>query len=405
LSSRNKSKGGKNGSRKKKKTNSAARAASSPTRRSSPSSSKRNSALSQMYSKLAQKVVDDALKLKPGETVTIETWNSGLPFASEVSKQARRAGAIPVTIFEDEEAYIEGLRSMPREYVGKMGSHEYSLLSGTNAYVFIPGPPVSAYAPMLPAREDETEGSTPLNPTAYNMSWYEAADKAGLRGVRLTFGYVGRDLAKILGKKEEDIVRVQLESSLADLEEMRRRGAQIAEILQDGNAATLESGSWGEGNKLTFTLKGDLVVEDGMVDEKDIAEKNNMSYLPPGFVMKEVDPSSASGSVEISPSVTRVGLVKDATLRFENGKLVEADSKASKKELEQLLKAVPESNRSLKAMTIGYNPAMKYAHGQDRFVSGAIGLSGFGFNGMVRLGNLSVNDKKIVEKGELTGFS
>ena len=44
---------------------------------------------------------------------------------------------------------------------------------------------------------------------------------------------------------------------------------------------------------------------------------------------------------------------------------------------------------------------MKYGFAQDRFVSGAIGLVGFGFTAIVRRADLSVNGKSILAKGAL----
>jgi hypothetical protein len=118
------------------------------------------------------------------------------------------------------------------------------------------------------------------------------------------------------------------------------------------------------------------------------------------MVQKSVDGTSATGSVKISPSVTRLGLTSEATLHFESGRLVrwEAGSKASKNKLDELIEAVPEASRTLKAITIGFNPSMKYGYGQDRFVAGAVGLVGIGFTAIVRRGDLSVNGKPISPK-------
>ncbi len=137
-----------------------------------------------LYSKLAKKIVSESLNLRSGESVTVETWNSGLEFAKQVVKEARRVGALPILILEDDESYLWGLQNSPKESIGKMGKHEFGLLAATDAYVFIPGPLIGTYTPSVP-KEQSSAG------TSYNSSWYEAAEKAGVRGVRLTFGYVG----------------------------------------------------------------------------------------------------------------------------------------------------------------------------------------------------------------------
>jgi aminopeptidase len=347
---------------------------------------------SALHSRVAKKVVSESLSLKPGESVTIETWNDGLDFAKEVVKEARRVGALPLLILEDEDAYLWGLKNTPSEYLGRMGNHEYSLLSSTNAYVFIPGPAIGIYTPMVP----NEQGSAA---TAYNSSWYEAAEKAGVRGVRLTFGYVGQDLAKLLGKKREDIISRQLKASLVDFSTIREIGKPILDRLADGVEASIQSGP----NTLTFRLKGDLGFEDGITDEADIASKNEISYVLPGMIWKEVDSETASGKVAVSSAITRAGLVKDAIIEFENGRVTgwKTKNKPTQKILDTILEALPEEKRKLTLMTVGLNPDLGYGFGQDRFVSGAVGISGFGFTGVVQRGALSVNGQPIVEKGKI----
>src|SRR3989304_6661754 len=96
----------------------------------------------QIYTALAKKILDESLHLKKGETLVIETWNNGLPFARKVIIEAKRRGVIPLTIFEDEDAFIEAGRTLSDENIGKMGRHEFNMLTGTDAYIFIPGPQI-----------------------------------------------------------------------------------------------------------------------------------------------------------------------------------------------------------------------------------------------------------------------
>jgi aminopeptidase len=324
--------------------------------------------------------------------LTIETWNNGLDFAKEVVKQARRVGAIPLLILEDEEAYLDGLRSSPKDSLGKMGKHEYSLLSGSDAYVFIPGPPLAVYSPTVP-REDS------IAATSYNSSWYESAEKANLRGVRMTFGYIGRDYAKLLGKSQEEITDRQVRAALTDFQSLRERGTPIMGLLQDGAEAEIETGT----NRLSFRLSGELGIEDGIVDESDVASSNNISNMLPGMIWKEVEPTSVSGTVKISPSVSRLGIVEESNLEFDAGKLVRWNSKDKKSKgmLDTLIQAIPEDKRVFSILSLGLNPVIKYGYAQDRLVNGSIGLAGFGLTAIARTGTLKVGSKTIVKKGKI----
>ena len=343
-----------------------------------------------LYNKVARKVISETLRMKKGETLTIESWNNGLPFVRRLVVEARRIGAIPVVIFEDESAYIEGVRVAPKDVLGSMGKQEYGLLAGSDAYVFIPGPPIGAYSPRL-SRQEVADS------TKYNRSWYEAAEKARLRGARFPFGYVGKDYAKLLRKRPEEVARHQLKAALADFSGISARGRALGQALQDGAQGTVLT----TGGKLEFALRGYLEIQDGLVDENDVEGGDNMAYVPPGYVSKQVDPASASGTVALSPAVTRLGLLAEARLEFEEGKLVGWKSSGSPKILAELVEAVEPEKRALSSVMVGLNPLMRYENGQDRMVSGAIGLSGFGFMGTVRRGSLAVAGKALVHKGKL----
>lgn len=343
-----------------------------------------------LYDKVARKVLSETLHMNKGETLTIESWNNGLPFARRLVVEARRIGVIPVVVFEDESAYVEGVRVAPKDVLGSMGKQEYALLAGSDAYVFIPGPPIGAYSPNLSRQEF-------VDSTKYNASWYEAAEKAKLRGARLPFGYVGKDYAKLYKRKPEEMVRHQLRAALADYASISRAGRGVGQVFQDGAHATLLTA----GGKLEFDLRGDLEVEDGVVDEADVAGGNNMTFVPAGYVSKQIDRASAKGKVALSPSVTRLGLLRDARLEFQGGSLVGWKSEGSRKMLSELVEAVPQEKRALSSVMVGLNPLMRFENGQDRMVSGAIGLGGFGFMGSVRRGSLSVGGKAVVEKGKL----
>jgi aminopeptidase len=355
-------------------------------------SKSKSSGANNLYSQLAKKIVSESLDLKPGESVTIETWNNGLDFAKQVVREARRVGAMPLLILEDDDAYLWGLQNAPKESIGKMGKHEYNLLMATNAYVFIPGPLIGTYAPSV-TKDQASEG------TAYNSSWYEAAEKAGIRGVRLTFGYLGSDLAKILGKRLDDLVQRQVKASLVESATIQNLGKPIMERLTDGSEALLQTGR----ESLVFSLQGDLGIEDGITDVADVVAKNNISYILPGFIWKEISSGSASGKVTISSALTRVGLIDGATLEFDHGKLVswKGKDKRNQLKLDQVLVGLSEEKKNLNTMTIGLNPQLPYGYGQDRFVAGAIGLMGFGITGIVSKGTLTIGGQAVVEKGKL----
>jgi leucyl aminopeptidase (aminopeptidase T) len=345
--------------------------------------------LDSLYRRVAKKVLTETLGVKKGDALTVETWDNGVDFARTVTAEARAMGCTVLTTLEDEAAYVEGVRRAPKDSIGLMGKNEYNLLAGTDAYVFIPGQALGAYSKTLtPKERDES--------TRYNSSWYEAASKAKLRGARLAFGYVGKDLARMLGKSVDDVVRGQLRAALADYSGISRTAAGLATHLSDGSEVVVESGS----AKLRFTLKGALEVQDGVVDQKDTETGDNVAYIPPGYVAKDIDPESVEGKFKVSPSLTKYGVLPGAELEFKKGLLVGWRS-PDKAMLAKLLEPVSQSKRRLSTIGLGVNPAMKYGLGQDRFVGGAVFLVGLGFNVFARKATVAAGGSKLVSQGTL----
>jgi hypothetical protein len=136
-------------------------------------------------------------------------------------------------LLEDEKAYVEGVRRAPKDSLGLIGKNEYNLLAGTDAYVFIPGPALQAYSRILTPAEL-------ADSTRYNSLWYDAAEKAKLRGARFTFGYVGKDMARMLGKSVDQVVKGQLLAALADFGEIRRKANAVGSRLSDESVAWTE---------------------------------------------------------------------------------------------------------------------------------------------------------------------
>ena len=343
-----------------------------------------------LYRKVARKVLSETLHVKKGEALTVEAWNNGVEFGRIVVAEARAIGCTAVMLFEDEDAHVEGVRRSPSDMVGLMGKNEYNLLAGTDAYVFIPGQALAAYSRTLSPAEQ-------ANSTRYNSSWYDAAKAARLRGARLTFGYVGRDMARMLGRDIDDIVRSQLMAALTDYGEISQTATALSSTLSDGTNVELDS----QGATLRFALKGALTVDDGIVDEKDLAIGNNMAYIPPGLVTKGVDPDSVEGKLKVSRTLTKYGVLGGAELEFKGGRLMRWKSREGTK-LRKLLTSVPEDKRRLSLLGVGINPVLNYGFGQDRFVRGAVTLGGLGFNALMRGSSLSIGGRLTLSRGTLT---
>jgi leucyl aminopeptidase (aminopeptidase T) len=319
----------------------------------------------------------------------VESWNNGLEFARIVVAEARATGCTAVLLLEDEEAYIEGASRAPKDKIGAMGRNEFGVIEGTDAYVFVPGPLLAPY-------QTKVKPELMSHSLRYNESWYRAAEKAKLRGARLAFGYIGEEMAKAMNKTVQQVVERQLEAALVDFGEISKSAQKLSSLLADSSEAVVDA----RGSHLELSLKGETTVEDGVVSRRDVEEGNGMTYIPPGFVSKSVDPESPSGTLSVSKTLTRLGLLEDATLTFRRGRLVNCKSRSSMPMLNELVKAVPEQKRRMTILNVGINPRMGYLFGQDRMVAGSVTAGGFGFMAVIRGADLTVGGKRAVTSGK-----
>lgn len=205
----------------------------------------------------------------------------------------------------------------------------------------------------------------------------------------------------MLGKKVEEIRLHQMKATLVDLEALRRTAKGLESRIPAGGHAVLSAG----GSQLSFEFGEGTAIEDGIVDEDDIAAGRNMTYLPPGRLMRNIRGDSVTGRMKFAPTLTWKGMVEGAVLEFEGGRLVEwtcSGDRTSKERLDASINSQPESERGVDAVTIGLNPVLRYGYGQDRFVAGSLSIAGLDFAGVVRNGTLKIDDTVVVEKGRLS---
>ncbi|MGC2289756.1 MAG: hypothetical protein WA688_07875 [Thermoplasmata archaeon] len=263
---------------------------------------------------LARVLLGSALGVKRGENVIIETWTHTLPYATACVTEARRRGAFPLLLYEDETAYWRSWEAAPRRELGRVGSHEWSALSKAQAYVFFPGP-----ADRVRQRAVRREFRQAI---AYNQEWYRRAKAAHLRGVRSMLGYASDPAAAhfhVDGPAwREQLVRGSVH---ADVPAIKRDAARLTAKLLKGKELRIMAPN---GTDLTLQLRGRKPIgDDGVVDAADVKAGNNVAVAPPGYVAVAIDEKSAGGlAVANRPSFLPSGRVDGGQWEFERGQMV-----------------------------------------------------------------------------------
>jgi leucyl aminopeptidase (aminopeptidase T) len=158
-------------------------------------------------------------------------------------------------------------------------------------------------------------------PTVRSLSHTEARRNACEAGARI---------ATLPGVTEETLARVMS----ADTEGLRRKGAAVAAVLEDGSEARI---TCARGSDLRLDLSGRSAIS----DDGDLRERGAFGNLPcgEGFIA----PIETAGEGTLFVDGTISGIPKDETveLRVEGGNMVSAGGEAGARLLETLRSAGP----------------------------------------------------------------
>jgi len=237
---------------------------------------------------LARNVLENALRLKRGESVTIETWSSTLPWAESLVLEARRLGARPMVILEDEATWWRSVDTVPTRNLGAIGGQEWAALKHTNAYVALLGP-------LDTAREEKVPKSLDSRLSSNDHEWFQTVARFGIRCARWDLGRTSAVWAQRYGLELDTWRNELIEAALVDPRTLQRNGRWLAEKFRRGHELHLTHPN---GTDLTLELAGrPAVVDDGVVDDQDIRAGNVVTVVPSGVTTVTVRETAGEGTL------------------------------------------------------------------------------------------------------------
>jgi len=234
-------------------------------------------------------VVNDCLAVKSGENVVVVCNPATEDLAERLREEAQSAGA-------------DGVLAVMQE----RGGHGVE-------------PPDTIAAAMLKA-------DVILAPTVQSLS-HTAARKAATDA--------GARVATLPGVTDDLLARVMS----ADMAELRRRGAAVAEILSAGKEARITCAN---GSDLTLNIEG----RGAIPDAGELSEPGAFGNLPcgEGFVSPHHD--SGGGRLMVDGVIASIGIPDEPVeLTVENGELVNATGEMGEELMRQLTVAGPDGTR------------------------------------------------------------
>ena len=356
------------------------------------------------YEALAKNIVRRTLRIKPKESVIVESWNHGFDAAKEVVYQLRAVGARPMFLVEDEETHWRSVETLPPTKLGHVSASEWAALSKADAYVFFPGPAdIARYRKNLAKSQAAT---------SYNSDWYRRAERSGMRGARVLLGYVSPERAQTYGFAYDPWREMVMHAASVDLGAVSRKGKKLAALLSKEAEVEVTAPN---GTHLTFDLKGRAArADDGIVDAQDIKSGDFMTNVPPGYAVVCPDETSGKGTVRFDRPTPYLGrTVTDVAFRFEGGGGSWTASSNTESIREEYDRAKGAKDR-IGWFQIGLNPEAKYGYLQDDLVAGSVEIgmgdnseedgrnhSDFSFYGRLSQATVRVGKKVVVDNGHL----
>jgi leucyl aminopeptidase (aminopeptidase T) len=316
---------------------------------------------------LARVVLARYLGVRPGETVTVESWGHALSWARAFVLEARRRRADPALVVEDEEAFFRSL-ALPR--ARDVPGASPALAERSDAYVYLPGPEEFPRLFGLPAAELEAVVAR------HGPGWWRAARRGGLRAARIAVAAATPTAAARYGVDPGAWQRDMLRASLVSPERLARAAEPIVRQLARARRVHLRHPN---GTDLSLgLLPHTWVVEDGRIDRADRAAGRLWTRIPTGRIVVALSEGTAEGTWEANrPVYDRYGdppVSEGARFAFVRGRLREYSFERGGASFATAYARGGRGREVPGALTIGLNPAVVRGPELDELAAGTVGL-------------------------------
>ena len=301
---------------------------------------------------VARALLGSALGVKRGEHVAVLSWNHTLPWAAACVVEARRIGARPFLVLEDEAAFWRSLdlAPSPARWSG-VSAPVAAGVARADALVYFPGPADRPRLRALPPHQ-----LTPF--LGADDEWLQRTRRGGLRGVRCLLGYAS-DAQAERWSVPGAMWRSQLIRGMTEVDygELARDAKRTAALLRRGRSLRLMAAN---GTDLTLRLHGRLPwVDDGVVDADDRRRGRTLATSPAGSVVVAVEEGSAEGTVVSNrPSYLSSGRVNGAQWEVDKGRLRNYWYTEGADTFETEFAAAPRGRETVALFALGLNPAL-----------------------------------------------
>jgi leucyl aminopeptidase (aminopeptidase T) len=323
----------------------------------------------------ARNIVTKYLKVRAGENAIIESWDHTMPMARAMLDEVRRVGGKVLLVYNDEDAWWRAIDRKQSKLLGQSSAPEWAALKAADVYVNFWGPGDTDRIEKFPDSANDAFD--------WNWPWYAVARKTGLRGVRMTAGFVTEGRARQWGLDRAQWEESFLRASLIDPDEMAKSGARLCKALSLGKKVRITHSN---GTDLEVALTGVAPrLQDGRPHPygKRDSPSGMLTNIPAGFVDFILDSKTAEGRFHANRR-TNIwwNWHAGATLEFADGKLTSYSFEDGEVEFARQYKNGTAGKDRTSALTFGLNPAVRDVPNLEKWERGSVSLQIGGNRGL-----------------------
>jgi leucyl aminopeptidase (aminopeptidase T) len=359
------------------------------------------------YEELAKTVVRDSLKVDSSDVVTITTWDHTIDVANALALECFKLGADAMLSLWTDQYYYGLLTELSEESLRGPSRICQAFTEAETATINMFGP-------------KNPEGLKKMSSSKAN-AWGEGEKEAHyprnierrIRNVGLPLALLTPERAKVYNLSLESWRKATDKALTADLKEIAETGLYVAEGLEKAHEGHLTAPN---GTNLTFELGKRLVhIDDGLIDEKDIANKSLDANLPAGSVLTTLVETSANGKVIFDQPLHMMGReIQGIEWLFKDGRAVSMKAKKNEELISDQFNKASGDRDKISFLQIGLNPKAVYGYLTDYNVAGAVQIgigdneyiggknaSSYGMAATLSKATLVVDGNAIIKNGQL----
>jgi aminopeptidase len=356
---------------------------------------------------IAEQVVQKNLRIGDGDFVLIDAWEHTVPLAEALAAACFRAKAFPTIHFFTDSLYRTVLTDTPESVLRRTPAPRLAALDHVTAMLDISGPKDPSMFEGAPPEKMAAvaEGMRPLA---------QRERERKIRGAWIALAFATPERARQYGIDHEAWTKSISDALTVDSSELAAVGTRVAAMLRDGRQLRIV----GPQTDLTVNLVGRRPhVEDGVVDEQDLAAGNRFVALPAGTVGVAPDEGSANGTITFPVAQLWGKVIPDLKLTFNGGRLTGISARENEQVLRRMYDAASGDKDRLGGLWVGINPRAKtlgWGRMTDWLAEGAIsaklggnkelggGLeSSFSFTGTITGARVDVDGRVLAEEGRV----